>query len=174
MTNKKIEMSLLISNKPGILAAIMMQGNNLGLMYQKHQLVKLDNDQSRMTIIFEGPLNHSKEVLIEAIEYHTDNCSVDSISITDSLNPNTNPNTNSSLTSEARFAILRAHYVITPESLQVAEDKLTEKLGPVAVKLVQSAAAKTKHIGDLFLLLAEELEVEERNEFLSLVTDLQL
>ena len=69
---------------------------------------------------------------------------------------------------------LPAHDLITPASLQIAEDKLLEFLGPVAPMLVKSAAAKTKHIGDLYSMLANELEGDERKEFLASVSDLAL
>ena len=70
------------------------------------------------------------------------------------------------------YAKLRAHYIITPESLEVAVKKLSDALGSDATLLVKTAALKTKHIGDLFLLLSESLEGEKRKSFLSLVSDM--
>jgi len=69
---------------------------------------------------------------------------------------------------------LFSHDKISPESLQIAENKLSKTLGPVAKFLVQSAAEKNKHIGDLFLLLSEELEGSERSDFLELVSGVDL
>lgn len=69
---------------------------------------------------------------------------------------------------------LNSHDTISPAALKVAEETLTEYLGLVAPLLVESAAKKTKHVGDLFLLLSEELEVDERDLFLSTVRGLDL
>lgn len=56
----------------------------------------------------------------------------------------------------------------------MAEDILFDLLGPVAPILVSSAASKTKHIGDLYLLLSNELEGTDKEEFLSLVDHLNV
>jgi len=69
---------------------------------------------------------------------------------------------------------LQAFSVITPESLQIAEEALVDILGPVAPLVVSSAASETKHIGDLFVLLSKELEGQERKNFLSLVDGLKI
>lgn len=168
MTDKKVEMSLLTTNRAGILSSIMMQGSNVGLMYQKHQLEKLDDQQSRMKITFEGRLNCSQDDLIDAISSHSDINIIENISIGNSMNVNSS----TSLNSGSRFTILRAGYVITPEAIKIAENKLSEVLGPAAPILVQAAAAKTKHIGDFYLLLSKHLKGKARENFLGLVSDL--
>ena len=169
MTDKKVEISLLTNNKSGILSSIMMQGSNVGLLYQKHHLEKLDDQMSRMRITFEGRLNCSQEDLIHAIESHSNIKAIENFSIDNSCNTNTR----SSLNSGSRFTILRAGYVITPEAIQIAEDRLTEVLGPGAPVLVQAAAKKTKHIGDFYLLLSKDLKGAARTNFLALVSDLK-
>lgn len=169
MTDKKVEMSLLTSNRSGILSSIMMQGSNVGLLYQKHHLEKLDDQQSRMKITFEGNLNCSQDDLINAIESHSDIKSIENFSIDNSLSINTS----TSLNSGSRFTILRAGYVITPEAIKIAEDRLTQILGPAAPVLVQAAAKKTKHIGDFYLLLSKDLRGTARKNFLALVSDLK-
>jgi len=169
MTDKKVELSLLTTNKKGILSSVMMRGSNVGLMYKNHRLEKLDDQQSRMKITFEGRLNCSQEDLINSIESHSDINIIENISIDNSMNINTN----TSLNSGSRFTILRAGYVITPEALKIAEDKLTESIGPSALILVQEAATKTKHIGDLYILLSKYLRGKAKTEFLALVTDLK-
>lgn len=168
MSDKRIEMALLTTNKRGNLSSIMMLGNKHGLMYQKHHLVKIDDTQSRMTITFEGSLNCSNDELIDAIITHENISSIENISIDNSANINTN----TSLNSGSDYTILRAGYVITPEAIKIAENRLSESLGPAAPILVQSAVAKTKHIGDLYLLLSKELRGEARKKFLALVSDL--
>lgn len=168
MTDKKVEISLLTTNKSGILSSVMMRGSDVGLMYQNHQLEKLDDQQSRMTITFEGRLNCSQEDLIDSIESHSDINTIENISIDNSVSINTS----TSLNSGSPFTILRAGYVITPEALKIAEDRLIESVGPSALILVQEAATKTKHIGDLYILLSSYLKGEAKDEFLALVSDL--
>ena len=168
MTDKKVEMSLLTTNKAGILSSIMMKGSSVGLLYQNHRLEKLDDQQSRMKITFEGHLNCSQNDLIDAIESHADIKSIENFSISNSLNINTS----TSLSSGSRFTILRAGYVITPEAIQIAEDRLTSSIGPAAKIFVEAAAKKTKHIGDFYILLSKHLKGNARNEFLALVSDL--
>jgi len=168
MIDKKVEISLLTNNKKGILSSIMMRGSSVGLMYQNHHLEKLDDQQSRMKITFEGRLNCSQEDLIDSIESHSDIKTIEDISFGNSMNINTS----TSLNSGSRFTILRAGYVITPEALKIAEDRLTENLGPSALVLVQEAATKTKHIGDLYVLLSKYLKGKAQKDFLGLVSDL--
>jgi len=169
MTDKKVELSLLTTNRAGILSSIMMKGSNVGLLYQKHHLEKLDDQQSRMKITFEGRLNCSQDDLINSIESHHDINSIEDFSIDNSINVNTR----TSLNSGSRFTILRAGYVITPEAIQIAEDRMKKVLGPGASVLVRSAAKKTKHIGDFYLLLSKNLKGESRKNFLALVSDLK-
>ena len=169
MTDKKVELSLLTTNRAGILSSIMMRGSNVGLMYQNHHLEKLDEQQSRMKITFEGRLNCSQEDLIESIESHSDINAIENISFGKSKNINSS----TSLNSGSRFTILRAGYVITPEALKIAEDKLAESLGPsTALKLVQEAELKTKHIGDLYISLSKYLRGQAQKDLLALVSDL--
>lgn len=169
MTDKKVELSLLTTNRKGILSSIMMKGSNVGLLYQKHHLEKLDDQKSRIKITFEGHLNCSQDDLISVIESHADVKSIEDFSIGNSLNVNTR----NSLDSGSRFTILRAGYVITPEAIKIAEDQMTQCIGPVASVFVESAVKKTKHIGDFYLLLSKHLKGEARKNFLALVSDLK-
>jgi len=96
-----------------------------------------------------------------------------SIKPSTNVEPKTPPQDNNSKAVN-RSIQLYSHEIITPESLQIAEDKLSKSLGPVATFLIQSAAEKTKHIGDLFLMLSEELNGSEKTEFLGLVNGIDL
>lgn len=69
---------------------------------------------------------------------------------------------------------LGAHDSLTPVAIQVAEYRLSKVLGPAASVLVKSAASKTKHVGDFFLLLADDLDGNEREAFLSIVGGINL
>ena len=84
MSAKKIEMSLLLSNKSGVLSSVMKQGTSHGLMYQKHHLEKLDETQSRIKISFEGCLTCPQDELISSIESIPAIQLIEDISINDS------------------------------------------------------------------------------------------
>lgn len=174
MNDNKVQVTIITSNKSGILSSIMLNSHKLGLTYRRNQLTKLDNDKSSMVISFVGKLNCTEAHFIKLMESHTEIHSVENIEIHKESN-STKVYSSPEETSEVENThslIIRAHDNITPKSLQIAEDRLTALLGPVASMLVESAASETKHIGDLFFLLAEELDDSEKHEFLSIVSGL--
>ena len=66
MNNKnKVEITLLVSNRSGILSALMIKGGSLGLMYRGQQAEKINADTSRITISFDGKLNCNKQQSIQ-------------------------------------------------------------------------------------------------------------
>lgn len=180
MSTKQLTMSLLVSDRSGVRSSIMLLGRDLGLMYRTCQLEKLSDNRSKMHVTFNGHLNCSKADLINTMESHPNIYSVVDISddyfdaeaaqtseiLADSLSSDTSPTPS--------VSHLQAFSVITPESLQIAEEALVDILGPVAPLVVSSAASETKHIGDLFVLLSKELEGQERRNFLSLVDGLKV
>lgn len=182
MSKSKVEMTLLTSNKSGILSSIMIKGGKVGLMYRRNNTEKLDDDNSRMVVNFEGALSCSKGEFIDEMESHPEIHLVESLSLGDTEG---GMSTSASMVSDTPEPILstktpvntsqaklNAHDIISPESLQIAEEKLVSVLGPVAPMLIKSAVSKTKHIGDLYVLLAEELDGQEKADFLSLVSGL--
>ena len=183
MSDEKVEITLLTTNKTGILAKIMMTSAKHGLMVFKNHSDKIDENSSRFSIIFNGTIKTSPDELTQALEAVPDILSVESISANQAANPiqaDVSEPQNNSTTPEAQSTTptsqstdLRAIDVISPEALKIAEDKLSNIIGPVAPMLVESAASETKHIGDLFLLLAKDLEnEEEKKDFLSVVSGL--
>jgi hypothetical protein len=59
---------------------------------------------------------------------------------------------------------------LTPAILLTAEKRLAEILGPIANYLVETAAMSSSNTGELFHLLAEELNSDsERKDFLSII-----
>lgn len=180
MNSKQLEMSLLVSDRSGVRSSIMLLGRDLGLMYRTCQIEKVSESKSKMHVTFNGRLNCSKTELINTMESHPHILSVVKISddYFDAAATQTSEilaeSVTSSSTSIPNSPNLQAYAVITPESLQVAEDALMNILGPVAPIVVKSASLETKHIGDLFLLLSNELEGQERQNFLSLVNGLKI
>ena len=174
MNKNKIEMTIVTTNKSGVLSSIMMIGVKLGLMVCRNQSEKIDENSSRVSVVFDGELNCSTEVLTNEMLKHPEITSVESI-IVDNLNEHSkSPLNNMTASSIAKLTNLHAHELITKESIEVAEEELMQILGPVAPMVVNSARQKTKHIGDLFLLLSEQLEEEDKKDFLSLVNGLNI
>jgi len=175
MNNNKIEMTIVTSNRAGVLSSIMMMGVKLGLMIRRNQSEKIDEDTSRVYVVFDGHLNCSKDELINEMLQHSEIYSIEDIT-TDIQNKKSRKIelNNQAASTIAKITNLQPHELITKESLEVAEKELIQILGPVAPMLVKSVTQKTKHIGDLFLLLSEQLEDEDKKDFLSLVNGLKI
>ncbi len=71
MNNKnKVEVTLLVINKSGVLSSLMVKGGSLGLIYRRQQAEKLNDKSMRIVISFEGELNCNKQESITAFEDH--------------------------------------------------------------------------------------------------------
>ena len=87
MNNKnKVEISLLISNKAGVLSSLMVKGGSLGLIYIRQHTEKLNADNSRIVISFDGELNCNKHESITTFEAHPAVIKVERITINDADN----------------------------------------------------------------------------------------
>jgi hypothetical protein len=160
----------------------MIECDSVGLMYRRMTTEKVSNNVSRLIIYFTGTLECEEASLIKTLEEKPGILSVEDISVFSSNMKTCALSTQQSSAAsiynkavvESSVKLLNAHDIITPNSLRIAEERLVGLIGPVASILVNSASEKTKHIGDLFLLLSRELEGEERNDFLSLVHGVNL
>lgn len=174
--SNKIEITLITSNKTGILASIMMTCFKQGLMVEKNSTAKIDDKNSRLTIYFNGDLKCDEDLLISEVESHPEIHAVESLRFNNNRVIQEKPKVPKSINYEKapnnNIPTLWAHDLISEESLEIAEEKLMQTLGPVAPMLIKSALRETKHIGDLFLLLSKQLEEEEQKRFLSLVSGL--
>lgn len=180
MKNATLQVTFLTSNKSGIRSKISVKGGKFGLVYRSNQSEKIDNDRTRMIVSFSGNLNCTKEEYIAAMESLSEIHEVERITLGEDSNNNSSSSsdetaddkTNSSKASGNGVTTLLANNVISSESLEIAEAKLLNMLGPIAPLVIKSAASKTKFIGELYLLLAEDLEGKDRQDFLALVSDL--
>ncbi len=161
----------------------MIECDSVGLLYRRMTTEKVSNNESLLIVYFTGKLECEEAYLIKRLEENPEILSVEDISVSSSNIKNiTLSKQQSSVASinnkkavvESSVKLLNAYDIITPNSLRIAEERLVGLIGPVASILVNSASEKTKHIGDLFLLLSRELEGEERNDFLSLVHGINL
>ncbi len=91
MNNKnKVEITLLVSNKSGVLSSLMVKGGSLGLIYRRQHAEKLNNDNSRLIISFDGELNCDKHQSITTFEEHPEVIKVEKIVVTDANKTATN------------------------------------------------------------------------------------
>ncbi len=174
--NDRVELVITISNKTGVLSSIMSIGVEYGLMLVKNKSIKIDDSTSRLLLVFNGKLNCSEVVFKNELKSHSEILTIDQI-----LLDYPSELKKASLAKEQKDKMLlarktniklQAFDIITPQSKQLAEEKLRSFLGPVASVLIESALTKTKHIGDFYLLLSDELEGKEKRDFLGLVSGL--
>ncbi|MGK0270098.1 MAG: hypothetical protein ACI88H_000733 [Cocleimonas sp.] len=83
MYNKnKIEITLLVNNKSGVLSSLMVKGGSLGLIYRRQQSEKIDDNNSRIVLSFDGKLNCNKHESIRTFEEHPEVTKVEKIVVT--------------------------------------------------------------------------------------------
>ena len=170
MNNKnKIFVTLITSNRSGVLSAVMFKGKKMGLMLTKNKTEKLDDARSIMEIEFEGILPCTDAEFIQEIESHPRIHSVEKITNDSAHIQNKQAATASPVLDKSSKEILHHYDSINQESLHFIEEKLTDFLGPVAPLLIKSAVSESHNIGDLFKILATDLNGEDKTKFLSFV-----
>ncbi|MEH6456679.1 MAG: hypothetical protein V7749_10170 [Cocleimonas sp.] len=79
-----VEITLLVSNKSGVLSALMVKGGSLGLIYRRQHAEKLNSENSRVVISFIGELNCNKQQSIKTFEDLPEVFKVEKILVSDS------------------------------------------------------------------------------------------
>lgn len=170
MYNKnKVLVNILTSNKSGPLSSIMLNGRKAGLMFTSKKTVEVDDNNLRLSVVFEGSLNCHVKEFIKTIESHPEVRMVESFS-----NEETNMPIIETLAEDKNITIsanskFKAHDSIDTKIIKIVEKKLTDYLGPIAPLLVQSTKPSCFTVGELFASLAKELRGLEKEDFLSLV-----
>lgn len=161
----KIEITLIALSKSGILSSLMLAIGSHGLVYRKMKSEKFEGDSIKIKILTGGELNTGEENLISSIEHIAGVDHVVGIAYLSSDDVLTR------LGGEEE-KILHSNDSITPEVVQLVEKRLVRVLGLIATPLVRQAVATSGNVGQLFLLLGEELDSrEEYAEFMS-ITDI--
>lgn len=124
----------------------------------------------------ESPSNVYSEDDIEfETEFESDSNvdSEDDIELESSYESNTFFEENSSLKESPEVSYkFNANDIITEESLETAEEILLDLLGPIGPLLITSASIEATTIGELYLLLSEEMGGKTKANFLALVKGL--
>lgn len=84
MTNKKlIEITILVSNHSGILSSLMIKAGAFGLIYLRQHTEQLNDEESRIVLIFSGEFDFNREEPIQSFEELDDVIKVEKIEIQD-------------------------------------------------------------------------------------------
>ncbi len=165
MPKNTIEITLIASKKAGILPILMRKLGSLGLIYRRCTTKEYD-DGFKLTLVCMGELDCDKSFLIKSIKEVQN---VDSVINVVQSKAHANEAFNKSPDNMSEFTELhplRAKDPITHDVMNIVEDRLAESFGPTANLLLKSAAKKSTRVGDLFLLLAEDLTDDQRVVFL--------
>lgn len=158
-----VSIKLLCTRKSGILSRAIREIKLLGLQYQSHK-IHFSDGRSSIVINAHGELNCTRESLKELFGNLPEVLSVDQIRVTHQGKEVKKFQTRAS---EAHIAATER---ITPAIVLAAEKRLSQILGPVASFIVENSAQECANAGDLFALLAEELnDTKEREYFLSII-----
>ncbi|MEH6457424.1 MAG: hypothetical protein V7749_13925 [Cocleimonas sp.] len=79
--NNKVQITLLTSQKSGVLSAVMLKADKFGLKYQRNQSEWLTDNRFRMIIYFNGSLNCTQVEFIDAMESHPEIHTVEDVSL---------------------------------------------------------------------------------------------
>lgn len=80
--NNKVEITLLVTNKSGVLSSLMVEGGSLGLIYRRKQTEKLNAETSRIVISFDGEIDCDKQKSISTFKELPEVIKVEKIVIT--------------------------------------------------------------------------------------------
>ena len=84
MDNKnKATITLLVSDKPGVLSSLMLKSGSLGLRYRRLKSEKLSNGNTRIAISFDGKLNCDRQQSIDVFKEHPAVIKVEKIVVSD-------------------------------------------------------------------------------------------
>jgi len=82
MYKNKIEITVLALNRAGVLSSLMVKGGSLGLLYRRQKAEKINTENSRITITFNGTINCNKHQSIKAFEELSEVIKVEKIVVT--------------------------------------------------------------------------------------------
>lgn len=165
MLKNTIEITLIASKRAGILPILMSKLGSLGLIYRRCN-VKEYNTGVKLTLVCEGKLDFDESYLIKSIKEVS---YVESILDVTQSNPDINEHLdkpNLAVSDFTELNPLRANDPITHDVLHIVEDRLAEVFGPTTNLLLKAAAKKSTRVGELFLILAEDLTDEQNLVFL--------
>lgn len=85
MSNKSIEITLLISNNTGVLSSLMIKAGVMGLTYVRQHTDRINDEQSRIVLYFNSEFNTSNKVPIKSFEEMPDVIKIEKVDIANSI-----------------------------------------------------------------------------------------
>ena len=165
MPKNTIEITLMASKRAGILPILMRKLGSLGLIYRRCNTKEYD-DGVKLTLICEGVLDCDKSFLIKSIKEVPNVDSIINVTESNAHATISFDKLRDNLSEFTELHPLRANDPITHDVMHIVEDRLAEAFGPAANLLFRLAAKKSTRVGDLFLILAEDLTEDQKVVFL--------
>jgi len=167
-----IEISLIASKRAGILPVLMRKLGSLGLIYRRCNVKEYDGGV-KLSLVCLGELDCEESLLIQSIKEVPNVESV--LNVTQSKNNATDSFEpfHGEMNAFTELHPLRAKDPITQDVLHIVEGRMAEAYGPAASILLKSAAKKSNCVGDLFLILVEDLTFDQKILFLRNVEGLE-
>lgn len=162
-----VTIELSCSKKPGTLSHLIRDIQRFGLQYTRHD-ISHHNNHCNLTIVGHGVLNCSRDDLLEILNDIPEVTQVRKLSIFRDGHEITTFRT------EFSKDYIHTREPLSEAVLLSAEKRLAEIIGPIASYLVEMAARKCTNAGQLYKVLARELNgEEEKQQFLSIIDDLK-
>jgi len=159
---------LLCTRKSGTLSRLIRRLKEFGLQYQHHDIESSD-DYSEISVTCIGDLPLLESELRDSLMTLPEVINILEFSIKGNhLKPQI-PSVKQPQNKESVANKLDVSFEITPNVIKLTERRLTKIIGPVAPFLVQKALKTSQNVGELYLLLAKELNDDERAVFLSII-----
>lgn len=77
----KVKITFLVTDKSGVLSSILLTGDLLGLVFRKQTTTKLETNNSRVKVYFDGEFNCSRKESISRFEEHPKVLKVEKIEV---------------------------------------------------------------------------------------------
>ena len=172
MLKNQIKIELTASKRAGILPILMRKLGSLGLIYRRCNVQEY-NTGVKLTLICEGELDCDESFLVKSIKEVPNVESVLKVSQSKSKANENFRKFHGSINDFTELHPLRANDPITHDVMHIVDDRLAEVFGPTANILLKTAAKKSTCVGQLFLILSEDLNYDQKVVFLRNIEGLE-
>ncbi len=165
MPKNTIEIKLIASKRAGILPGLMRKLGSFGLIYRRCNVQEYSTGV-KLTLVCEGDLDCDQSFFIKSIKEVPNVESILNVTQSKTKAAESFKKFHENINDFTELHPLRANDPITQDVMHIVDDRLSEVFGPTANLLLKSAAKKSSCVGQLFLILAEELDFDQKVVFL--------